>query len=141
MAETTAATLPTEDGKLNSADEKILVDLQTLIGKLEVAESSLRPNNVPVSTLTKNAPILETIGFLEACAPRMVELVEAATLGALSEPVLMKCLEVNDRLMKSLNDIAKVTLVDEEQQQQQQNDFEDFLSASPVATAPAKTDS
>ena len=133
MADTAAAaTPPVDDGKLNAADEKILGDLQKLTAKLEAAESFLRPSGSPVPTLAKSTTILETIGFLEACAPRMVELVEAATLGALSEPVLMKCLEVNDRLITSLNDIAKVELVDE---QQQQTEFDDFLSAP--APAPA----
>jgi len=41
---------------------------------------------------------------LEACAPRMVELVEAAAQGALIESTLIKCLEINDRLLKVLSD-------------------------------------
>jgi hypothetical protein len=50
---------------------------------------------------------------LEASAPRMVELVEVAAQGAVSDAVLMKCLDVNDRLTKALSDIdAAVTFVD-----------------------------
>jgi len=51
-----------------------------------------------------NEALLGVVGFLEACAPRMVELVEAAAQGALLEETLMKCLEVNDRLLKVLSD-------------------------------------
>lgn len=50
--------------------------------------------------------MLTVVGFLEACAPRMVELVEAGATGeAYSEEVLMECLQVNDSLQKMLADI------------------------------------
>jgi hypothetical protein len=67
----------------------------------------LRPGDgSPAPSLKNNDTMLTVIGFLEACAPRMVELVEVgAQQGALSESVLMECLQVNDTLQKLLEDV------------------------------------
>ena len=99
----------------NNADTKILADLETLSAKMDACDGILRPGGTLVESVPKTEATLEIIGFLEACAPRMVELVEAAAQGALSEPVLMKCLEVNDRLTKNLSDIDKISLVEAEE--------------------------
>ena len=89
-----------------SVDLKILADLQTVKEKMDLCENMLRPGDgSPTPSLKNNEALLSVIGFLEACGPRMVELVEVATQGALSEEVLMECLMVNDRLLKLLSDI------------------------------------
>lgn len=94
-----AATQPT-------ADAKIMADLNTLQEKLDLCHSMLHPGDgSPSPSLKNNDVLLAVIGFLEACAPRMVELVEAAAQGALSEDVLCSCLSVNDTLLKQLSDI------------------------------------
>lgn len=56
--------------------------------------------------------MLAVVGFLEASAPRMVELVEAAATGALSEEVFAECLSANDRLQKLLTDVDTAALTE-----------------------------
>lgn len=46
--------------------------------------------------------LAEVIGFLEACQPRMVDLVEAGMMGMLGEDLLSVTLQVNDDLIKTL---------------------------------------
>lgn len=47
--------------------------------------------------------------------------------------VLMKCLEVNDRLTRNLSDIDAVTLVDPAAAPSTEDDFDAFLSDRPAA--------
>mmetsp|Transcript_13762 Transcript_13762/g.32008 ORF Transcript_13762/g.32008 Transcript_13762/m.32008 type:complete len:218 (-) Transcript_13762:829-1482(-) len=102
--ETATTTGETPDQK--TVDAKILSDLDLVKEKMDLCESMLRPGDgSPAPSLKTNEALLGVIGFLEACAPRMVELVEAGSQGALSESVLMECLNVNDRLLKILSDI------------------------------------
>lgn len=92
--------------KPSAANAKITADLSQLVEKLDEFESLC-----PTTQLSKaHSPL---VGFLEACAPRMVELVEAAAQGVLSEPVLMQCLEVNDRLIKCMKVIEGIELVED----------------------------
>ena len=60
------------------------------------------------TTLDSNEALLQVIGFLEACVPRMVELIEAAAMGDLSESTLEECLSVNDKLANILGDVERV---------------------------------
>lgn len=100
-----AATMPQET-KQENVDNKIMADLGTVKEKMDLCDNMLHPGDgSPAPSLKNNEALLGVIGFLEACGPRMVELVEAATQGALSESVLMECLSVNDRLLKLLADI------------------------------------
>jgi hypothetical protein len=46
--------------------------------------------------------LAEVIGFLEACQPRMVDLVEAGMMGMLGEELLSVALQVNDDLIKTV---------------------------------------
>jgi hypothetical protein len=90
----------------STVDAKIMADLNTLQEKLDLCHSMLHPGyGTPAPSLKNNDVLLAVIGYLEACAPRMVELVEAAAQGALSEDVLCSCLSVNDTLLKQLTDI------------------------------------
>jgi hypothetical protein len=111
-----------------AADRKVLADLEILSERLRrcdellaaaaAANSNSNSNatNDDDSTIVRSSTttaLLDVVGFLEASAPRMVELVEVAAQGAVSDAVLMKCLDVNDRLTKALSDIdAFVTFVD-----------------------------
>lgn len=89
-----------------SVDAKITSDINAVKEKMDLCDSMLRPGDgSPAPSLKSNDALLGVIGFLEACAPRMVELVEAGSQGALSESVLMECLTVNDRLLKILSDV------------------------------------
>lgn len=89
MATATEST-PTNDRE--SADVKIMADLNVLKEKMNLCEQLL-----PNATAADDG-FLGVVGFLEACAPRVVELVEAAAQGALGESVLMECLAINDKL-------------------------------------------
>lgn len=75
-----------------NTNQKILADLDLLLEKMDRCDSYLRPNGCLVeSPVFKSEELLDVIGFLEACSPRMVELVEAATQGALSEQGSCNC--------------------------------------------------
>lgn len=71
-------------------DTKIMNDLDTVVAKMDLLKDMLsRPGRHGIDdttlSLSKNDDALLTIvGFLEACAPRLIELVEAASSGALS---------------------------------------------------------
>ena len=134
--ETATATQEEASTKASAADQKVLVDLSVLSEKMDKFDAIIRPTGGDrLERVPKSEAVLEVIGFLEACAPRMVELVEAAAQGALSELVLMKCLEVNDRLTKQLRDVEAITLTDPD-------DLDAFLNErasvqTEVAAAPA----
>lgn len=130
MESATTATAPNE---ADAADRKVLGDLDILLEKMDRSDDLLRPGGTFQERVLMTEEVMDVIGFLEACAPRMIELVEAAAQGALSEPVLMKCLEVNDRLTKNLADIDAVNFVEEEeapaiQQRTTEDDFDAFLN-------------
>jgi hypothetical protein len=104
---------------ISAADQKILDDLNVVSDKMDQCQSifneqkagssgSTATNSVVFSTTHE---LYDIIGFLETCAPRMVELVEACAQGntALSDIVLMKALEVNDRLINTLSEFDGVT--------------------------------
>ena len=107
-------------GPFDNADQKILADLDVVIQKMDLCQSFLRPDGTSSTTTPavviykSNSACLEVMGFLEACAPRMVELVEAAAQGAVSETVFEKCLLVNDRLTTVLADVDAVEFTEEE---------------------------
>jgi hypothetical protein len=97
----------------DTVDAKILADLDVLMEKMDLCQNMLRPGDGdPAPAIGNDEAVQSVIGFLEACAPRMVELVEAAAQGALTETVLMTCLEVNDRLHKMLADIDTVAMTE-----------------------------
>mmetsp|Transcript_8499 Transcript_8499/g.11698 ORF Transcript_8499/g.11698 Transcript_8499/m.11698 type:complete len:207 (-) Transcript_8499:470-1090(-) len=98
-SEHTTTTTTTTTTSSSSADSKILTDLSTLSDQIELCQSMLGTSTYPH---TSNEALLAVIGFLEACVPRMVELVDAAAQGALNEDTLEHCLEINDALLKTL---------------------------------------
>eukprot|EP00815_Leptocylindrus_aporus_P007166 CAMPEP_0116058702 /NCGR_PEP_ID=MMETSP0322-20121206/5357_1 /TAXON_ID=163516 /ORGANISM="Leptocylindrus danicus var. apora, Strain B651" /LENGTH=204 /DNA_ID=CAMNT_0003542941 /DNA_START=267 /DNA_END=881 /DNA_ORIENTATION=+ len=85
-----------------SPDEKILKDLDVLIDRINLGNEMLKQSNFKVSHDSGEA-MLQVFGFIKACQPRMVELIEAAAQGALQEGTLMRCLEVNDLVTKALD--------------------------------------
>lgn len=94
---TTATQNSSSNNGSEAADAKILADLNVLREKMDLCDSLL-----PTATASDDA-FLGVVGFLEACAPRVVELVEAAAQGALGETMLVECLAVNDRLTTLLS--------------------------------------
>jgi hypothetical protein len=111
MGESVAAATGT--ATMSTGDAKILSDLGTLKEKMELCDSMLNPGAGDPKLSVKNSEaMLAVIGYLEACGPRMVELVEAAAAGALSEEVFAECLSVNDRLQKQLADVETAALTE-----------------------------
>ena len=88
-----------------SSDEKILKDLDTLLERINLGNEMIQQHGfaVDLSPGGRDETMLQVLGFLKSCQPRMVELVEAAAQGALQEGTLMRCLEVNDLLTKVLD--------------------------------------
>lgn len=77
------------DSKPADVDVKIVGDLDVVSGKIDVVENMLKSpmrigSDGKLSLSGDDDALLNAIGFLEACAPRLVELVEAAAQGALS---------------------------------------------------------
>eukprot|EP01082_Thalassiosira_pseudonana_P014042 g12638.t1 g12638 contig6:2324122-2324790(-) len=87
---------------MTSPDHKVKQDLATLSEQLTLCQSMLHQAG---SSIDNNESLLVVIGFLEACVPRMVELIEAAATGALQEDTFEECLVVNDRLTNVLADV------------------------------------
>eukprot|EP00980_Cylindrotheca_fusiformis_P010928 scaffold2499_cov125-Cylindrotheca_fusiformis.AAC.19 len=106
-AETELSSTPVQN-----ADSKIRKDLETLKEKMELCKSMLNPGAASPSFSTADSAMMDVVGFLEACAPRMVELVEVAAMGGVSEEVLMECLQMNDQLQKQLVDIEQAALTE-----------------------------
>eukprot|EP00429_Kryptoperidinium_foliaceum_P044106 CAMPEP_0176117366 /NCGR_PEP_ID=MMETSP0120_2-20121206/58961_1 /TAXON_ID=160619 /ORGANISM="Kryptoperidinium foliaceum, Strain CCMP 1326" /LENGTH=176 /DNA_ID=CAMNT_0017451655 /DNA_START=50 /DNA_END=580 /DNA_ORIENTATION=- len=96
----------------NAADSKILNDLRALGEKMDLCQSMLNPGASDPKLSMQSDAMMSVVGFLEACAPRMVELVEAAATGALSEEVFAECLSSNDRLQKMLEDIDTAAMTE-----------------------------
>jgi len=91
---------------MNNPDEKIKADLSTLSEQISLCQSML-VNAGPLSSIQDNEALLTVIGFLEACVPRMMELIEAAASGAIKEETFEMCLTVNDKLTNILADVEK----------------------------------
>jgi hypothetical protein len=115
MASTAVGNSSGSANKRAPADLKILQDLETLKEKMELCDAMLNPGaGDPSPSLKTSEAMLAVVGFLEACAPRMVELVEAAAQGALSEDIFAQCLDVNDRLQKQLADVETQAMTETE---------------------------
>lgn len=98
----------------NDPDTKILQDLGTLSEQIALCQSMLLTNRRRLMSSeysdsdNNNAEALLTvIGFLEACAPRMLELIEIAAQGGgvLRDETFEECLVVNDKLTTILADL------------------------------------
>mmetsp|Transcript_4445 Transcript_4445/g.8550 ORF Transcript_4445/g.8550 Transcript_4445/m.8550 type:complete len:296 (+) Transcript_4445:143-1030(+) len=82
-------------------DTKVLQDLSTVIEKINLCTTMLHPLN-STQEVDQDESLLTIIGFLEACVPRVRELIEAGMTGALQEDTVVKCLAVNDSLCQVL---------------------------------------
>ena len=85
----------------STPDSKILSDLATVIEKINLCTSMLYPLTSTYQ-IDQDESLLTIIGFLEACCPRVRELIEAGMTGALQEDTVVKCLTVNDLLLQVL---------------------------------------
>lgn len=70
-----------------------------VIGQMVKDKITLCREMLPESAgVDKDPALSEVVGFLEACRPRMVDLVEAGVGGALGEDTFAKCLQVQYRM-------------------------------------------
>ena len=58
------------------------------------------PQSPGIST---DSALQDVVGFLEACRDRLMELIEAGTMGLLDDDILEQCLRINDALNKTLD--------------------------------------
>jgi hypothetical protein len=94
----------TGNAAASNPDQKVLTDLSTLSDQIKLCQSMLAQAG---SSIDGDEALLTVIGFLEACVPRMVELIEAAAQGALKPETFEECLVVNDKLTTILSDVDK----------------------------------
>ena len=86
-------------------DEKVNADLNTLSEQIDAARALLAaPECNTAADVDANETLLVYVGFLEACVPRMEQLVEGALGGKVGEETLEKILLLNDRLNRTLDD-------------------------------------
>ncbi|EJK68777.1 hypothetical protein THAOC_10014 [Thalassiosira oceanica] len=102
----TTATASQSNAASVDPDVKVQSDLSALSEQISLVRSMLKLAG-PLSSIKEDEALLAVIGFLEACAPRMVELIEAAAGGSLGEKTFEECLVVNDRLTAVLADVEK----------------------------------
>jgi hypothetical protein len=94
-------------------DAKIQEDLETVKEKIDLCTAMLNPGaDDPNYSIKSNDAMLAIVGFLEACTPRMVELIEVASTGILSEDIFAECLSVNDLLRKVLAEVETAALTE-----------------------------
>lgn len=93
-----------QNAATSNPDQKVLTDLSTLTDQINLCQSMLAQAG---SSIDGDEALLQVIGFLEACVPRMVELIEAAAQGALKPETFEECLVVNDKLANILSDVDK----------------------------------
>lgn len=90
------------------SDRKISNDLLVLTQKMDILDSMMNPTDASVPRISvKDATVRSLVGYLDACGPRMIQLVTACTstdFGVLSEEVFGEVLGCNDRLQKILGD-------------------------------------
>mmetsp|Transcript_27295 Transcript_27295/g.55045 ORF Transcript_27295/g.55045 Transcript_27295/m.55045 type:complete len:207 (-) Transcript_27295:4922-5542(-) len=95
-----------ESGRTMTADEKVSTDLATLEQQVDACRALLSaPDMKKAEDVDDNEVLLAYVGFLEACVPRMEQLIETAlSTGALGEGTVEKIFIMNDRLNKTLDD-------------------------------------
>mmetsp|Transcript_1987 Transcript_1987/g.5956 ORF Transcript_1987/g.5956 Transcript_1987/m.5956 type:complete len:438 (-) Transcript_1987:600-1913(-) len=93
------------EGGAGDASAKLDADLVVVAEKIKLCRDLL-PESPGIA---QDEVLSEVVGFLEACKPRMVALVEAGMTGALSEELLGKVLTVNDALINTLEAEEKGT--------------------------------
>jgi hypothetical protein len=81
------------------ASEKLRSDLKVVVDKARLCREML-PESPGLAA--GDAALAEVIGYLEACRTRLMDLIEAGTMGLLEEDMLELCLKTNDVVNKTL---------------------------------------
>mmetsp|Transcript_16348 Transcript_16348/g.20686 ORF Transcript_16348/g.20686 Transcript_16348/m.20686 type:complete len:261 (-) Transcript_16348:440-1222(-) len=88
-----------------NVDAKILSDLSVVQEKIALCQSILTNEHICTSSqIDSHDSLLTIIGFLEACVPRVRELIDVG-MAVLKEETLTMCFQVNDELCKILEDV------------------------------------
>eukprot|EP00522_Entomoneis_paludosa_P016568 CAMPEP_0172452196 /NCGR_PEP_ID=MMETSP1065-20121228/9931_1 /TAXON_ID=265537 /ORGANISM="Amphiprora paludosa, Strain CCMP125" /LENGTH=201 /DNA_ID=CAMNT_0013204225 /DNA_START=62 /DNA_END=667 /DNA_ORIENTATION=+ len=123
-----AAGLAADSGPNTAAtDAKIEKDLAVVEEKMDLCNSMINPGEgLPQPSIQHDETVRAVIGFLEACAPRLVELISADE-GVLGPSSLERCFSVQERLTKLLEQVETLALTE--------------TGASTTAAAPAAASS
>ena len=117
----------TPNSNTTASDTKIEADLVVVEEKLDLCGSLLNPGQGAARpSIHTDETVKAVIGFLEASAPRLVELISADP-GLLGEAVLVHCFEVQERVTKMLEQVETLALT------------ETTASTTAAAPAPATT--
>jgi hypothetical protein len=74
-----------------------------LRGCVELPSPTFTTQYPPRVGIEHDDTLAEVVGFLEACQPRMVDLVEAGMQGMLGEDLLSLVFRINDDLIKTVS--------------------------------------
>ncbi len=98
------------------ADTKISNDLAVLKEKMNLLDSMIHPTDAsaPKLSVKTNEAVRSVVGYLDACGPRMIDLVTACMSqeNVLSEEVFGDVLGCNDRLQKLLSDVDTLLMTE-----------------------------
>ncbi|GMH55477.1 hypothetical protein TL16_g08582 [Triparma laevis f. inornata] len=122
-------------------NKKVATDLASLNERISLCA------DMQTHVSSSDEALLAVIGFLEACAPRVQQLIQAGAEGVLGEDTFMKCLEVNDRLVAILSDEGASKKNENEESKKlattPKNDQDDLLLSVeeeiPVQSVPLKS--
>mmetsp|Transcript_8622 Transcript_8622/g.24186 ORF Transcript_8622/g.24186 Transcript_8622/m.24186 type:complete len:169 (-) Transcript_8622:322-828(-) len=116
-------------------NEKVNADLFTLSEQIDAVRALLSaPDCNTASDVDANETLLVYVGFLEACVPRMEQLVEGALGGKVGEETFEKILLLNDQLNRTLDDCDNPSVVTAD------TEGASAAAAAPAAAAPATSD-
>ena len=89
---------------------KLNDDLDVVVEKIKLCREMM----VESPGIAEDEALADVIGFLESCRDRMSELIEAGAHGLLSEELLMKALQINDAIQRTLEAEMNHTTLDSE---------------------------
>ena len=127
---------------------KILSDLSTVSEKIALCQSMLIPLS-SVDEIYNNESLLSIIGFLEACVPRVRELINIGIMSGgndddneviLKEETMTVCLNVNDDLCKVLEDVEHPETITTETVNTKTTNTDTVTSVAASASATSEVD-
>ena len=87
---------------------KLNCDLDIVVEKIKLCREMMAES----PGIAEDEALADVIGFLESCRDRMGELIEAGAHGLLNEKMLMKALQVNDAIQRTLEAEMNHTSID-----------------------------
>mmetsp|Transcript_22096 Transcript_22096/g.28591 ORF Transcript_22096/g.28591 Transcript_22096/m.28591 type:complete len:203 (+) Transcript_22096:119-727(+) len=95
-----------------ATDAKIEKDLAVVEEKVDLCSSMINQGEgVPRPSIQSDEAVRAVIGFLEACGPRLLELISAEE-GLIGPAALERCFTVQERLIKLLEQIETLALTE-----------------------------